>query len=390
MTITPMWLDVGQGGARFDDATANRVTSLVDRAIARHGARMDAVDRDRLQAFARKFDSLRAELQANAGHTQPVGAFARADSGLAAQRADSARKDAVDATAGLFLARDLEHRYADILREPRPVQNAFRLFPIDTTVPVGARTHTVRRVYGHGEVAVHRKGQSVPTITMSQGEEQFPVRHYATSFAFDIFELATSDFASFPLVAEAIRVARDLVEEFANRATWHGITNAGVYGIFNYPWLAKKGSAVAFDGTASASDVIAELVAIADYPVNTSKATFAPDTMVVSPRVRNYLFGTPRSTTTDTSIGKWFTDNHARIKVIEEAWELQGSGPGGTDGILVYRRDRLGIANVVPQAFTLLPTQRDGFDELTLAYMSHGGVIMRDVGNNLLAWVDAG
>ncbi len=377
MTITSMWLDVGQGGLRLDDQSAAKFQGLVDQAISRHGATLTAVDRERLRTFARKFDSLREEA--------PSGkAFARYDS------AKAERKDAVDATAGLFLARDLDHRYAEVLREPRPQPNAFRLFPIDSTVPVGARTHTVRRLYGHGEVTVYRAGVNVPTVTLSQAEEQFPVRHYVTSFLVDIFELASSDFAGFPLIAELLRLARDQVEAFANLAGWKGITTAGVYGIFNYPWLAKKISTIAFDGTAATADVIAELTAIASYPVVNSKSTFGPDTMVVSPRVRAFLFNTPRSTTTDTSIGKWFIDNHAQIKAIEEAWELQGAGPGGTDGILVYRRDRLGITNVLPQPFTLLPAQKEGFSELTLCYMSHGGVIMRDVGNNLLAWVDAG
>lgn len=301
------------------------------------------------------------------------------------------RGDSFSASAGLHMARQLEHIYAEVLREPFPLLNAWTLFPLDLTVPPGARTHTVRRVYQDGEAAVYRGGQSpIPRVGVSQQEEQFPVRHYVTSFVYSLFEQLSSQFANTALVSELLRTARDVLMEFANDKTWNGDSTNGIYGVLNYPWLPKKVVATAFDGSAAADDVLAELNDLANFPQEQSRSTFKPDTLVVSPRVRNFLMNTPRSATTDTTIGEfWLRTNSLGIKSIEEAWELQGVGPSSTDGVLFYRRDRLGIANVLPQPFTTLPVQSMGFEDTTFAYMSHGGVIMRDVGNNILGWVDA-
>lgn len=305
-------------------------------------------------------------------------AIRRTDSQLQRERRDS----------GLFLARDLEHVYQEVLREEFPVPNALRLFHTDTSVAPGARTHTVRRLYGHGEVSVHRAGQDIPRVGLSQREEQFPVRHYVTSFGVDIFEQASADFANFAAAAELLREARDIMLQFLSDMTWHGYETHGIFGVLNYPWLFKRllGAAVGPGSSLTPDQTLNLLHAIVNYPSEVSSTTFKPDTLVTSERVHNYLFNTPRTSTSDTTIGEYFLRTSKHIKTIEVAWELQAAGPGATDGILAYRRDRLGISNVIPQGFTTLPMQQLGFDQTTYAYMSHGGVIMRNVANNILGW----
>lgn len=340
----------------------------------------------RMQANAARMDSLLAQFR-----TDSPEAAKRLDSAISDSIAKVKRQDSFAVSAGFHMARQLEHVYADVLREPFPMQNAFTLFPMDTSVDPGARFHTVRRVYQDGEAAVYRAGnRGIPRVGVSQREEQFPVKHYVTSFVYSLFEQLSSQFANSNLVAELLRTARDILMEFANDKTWNGDSVNGLYGVLNYPWIDKKLVATAFDGTADADDVIAELNDLANFPQETSKSTFKPDTVVVSPRVRNYLMNTARSATTDTTIGEfWLRTNSLGIKNIEEAWELQAAGPGDTDGILFYRRDRLGITNVVPQPFSTLPVQAMGFEDVTFCWMSHGGVVMRDVGNNVLGWVEA-
>lgn len=380
MIHSTLVLDAASGGL-FDATLADSLDSGIRSAVASYGASIGAVDKARLVATAAKFDAM---VRQNADLADRV--KRRMDARRADAKARGQRTDAFDATAGLFLARELEYRYAELLREPHPRPDAFELFPIDTSVPVGARTHTVVRAYDSGEVKVVRTGEDIPTVSQSRQEEQFPVRHYATSIAIDIFELASADFANWPIYAEKLRVARDKILEFGNRATWYGLESHGLYGITNYPWLAKAVSAVDF-GSASADAQLTELRRLGNWSKLNSQAVFAPNACVMSPRMREHFAGTRLTSVNDTTILEFFLRHHATIDTVEESPFLQGVGPGSTDGILFYRRDRLGISNVVVQPFTTLPIERQGFDQRTIAYMSHGGVVMRDVGNNLLAWV---
>jgi hypothetical protein len=342
----------------------SRLFNALTRIRAKYGDRIDAIDRHRM-----------------AQHAELV--------------VEDVRNDAADPTQGLFFARQLEHIYAEVLREPRPMQNALRLFGIDTTVKPGAKYHTIRRVYADGEAAVYAgRGESIPRVGMSKKEETFPVRHYVTSFVLDIFEMAAGVFANIQLATELLRIARDIIEEFINWQTWYGDVENGLFGVLNYPWIRKKVIATPFNETADPDEILRELHRFVNFPSDSQRQAFKPNVLVLSPRVLNYISQTPRSDTTDTTILGHFMANTKTITRVEEAHELQNDEqnpipgvPPGRDAMLAYRDDRRGIQNVMPQTFTTLPTQEMGFEQVTFAYASHGGVVMRDVGNNIIGYV---
>lgn len=371
MTASPLvHLDLPGGGtdnqrvnmAQLLGTDTHRVGGVIGRILAKYGDRIDAIDKYRADAHSSRFTE---------------------------------RTDAANPSQGLHFARDLEHMYAEVLREPRPLQNALRLFPIDTSVPRGAKFHTIRRTYGDGEVKVYRgRGEKIPRVGISQKEETFNVRHYVTSWVCDIFELAASGFANLDQQAELLRTARDIMDDFANWQTWYGDDENGLPGVLNYPWIRKKAIATPFVAGSDPNDIIRELHRLVDFPYNSQRQAFKPEVLVLSPRVHSFLKQTRIGPDTDKTILSQFLDTNAHITRVEEAHELQNDVdepipgvPAGQDVILAYRADRLGISNVVPQPFTTLPTQELGFEMTTFAYMSHGGVIMREVGNNIIGYV---
>lgn len=291
--------------------------------------------------------------------------------------------------AGVNFARDLDFIRKTVIEEKYAVPNAMRLFRADTSVPVGARSHWVRRGHESGEAAIYRTGMAIPRASVSSDEEEFPVRHIVDAFDVDQFEQDSSGFAGSNTLGRKSRAARNLLVQRMNRLIWYGSEEHGLYGVMNYPWLSKLVSSVAYDGSDSADDVIADLNKWADYASNSSNAVFSPNRMVTSPRVRNYLMSKPRSATTDTTIGRFFLDNNnPGITQIDSAWELQGTGPGGTDAILFYRDDVESLAYVPVGGMSMLPVQREGFTDTVYMYQSFGGVIMPDVGNNLEVFVE--
>ncbi len=299
-----------------------------------------------------------------------------------------ARNDAEG--AGVFMARDLEHRYAEVLKEPLPPMTGFTLFPQDRSVPVGAKTHTMRRLRTSGEAMVHGGQGGVPKVSLSQVEQEANVRHYVDGFEYSLFDAQSAGFANFALVTEKLAAARLICMLFANEKIWKGDNANGIWGILNYPWLAKYVLATRFDGSATPDAVVTALNAFVAYPKDTSGATMAPNRLAVSPRIYTYLTSTPRASGTDTTIAEFFLKSNAvGITKIDVAPELQGAGPGGTDGMLAYNDGPLGVRNVIVQDFTPLPSEARGFVTETNCYMSHGGILMPDVGNNVLGWAEA-
>ena len=303
-------------------------------------------------------------------------------------RKNGVRTDALGPAGGMHMPRQLEHIHARVLEEKHRTPNGLTQFAVSSEVPVGARTHTVRRFLEDGEAAVYRRGHNIPRVGLGQVEEEFPVRHYVTSFASNHFESLSSGFANTSEEERKMRTARKVLERFWNEKIWNGDDDHGIYGIKNYPYLARKVAAFALNSSSTPDQILGELNDAANYPQETSGSVFAPNRMVTSERGRNYLMNTRIGSVNDTTIGEFFVKNNEFINAIESAHEMKDFGGTGVDGILFYNDDADGISNELVQGITPMPAQIFGFESVTYVYMSHGGVIMRDSGNNILLLIE--
>lgn len=322
-------------------------------------------------------------------HGRPCNAADFAFRADAAEIGGRVRADAFGGS-GMAPARSLEYVHARVLEEKMPTPNGQALFSIDASIPLGARSHTVRRVSEYGEAVVYKAGEEVPRVGVSQAEEQFPVHYVAVGMSLDIFDRASSDFGNLGVAERMMRAARRAIERKINRLIWYGSKSANLYGVLTYPWLAKSVSGVAFDGTDTAAAMLAELHALAHWPADASLDVFAPEAVVTSPRVLRRLATTKRTTTTDETVLDAFLGDSTTIRAASGAWECQGVGPTTDyDAMLFFRRDADSIRTMLSTPFSLLPPERRGFEDLSYAFAQFGGVVMGDVGNAYLVWVKA-
>jgi hypothetical protein len=317
----------------------------------------------------------------------------RIDSALRQMQIDETRSDGFSANAGFHLARQLEFIHTEVLEEKFAMPTSMELFTVDESVPVGARSHTVQRVYGHGEARVYRgPGHEIPRVGVTQRDETFDIRHIVAGYAWDIFEAASSNFANSGLLAKLARRARDAILELANRIFW-GLTGEqhGLYGVLNYPWLNKKVIATGFSRATVEADpdaILGELHDLVNFPHEYSKSTFQPTHLVMTNAVHDVLSSVRFGAGSDTTILEHFLKNSAHIQGVEIAWELEDAGGTGVDGMLAYRKDSRGIQLVMPQGITQLPVQTRGLESEIINYMSLGGALMEDVLNNVLGYAD--
>jgi len=313
--------------------------------------------------------------------------FLRAVAGQLAQITAN-RADNATVGTGLFTARELEHRYTQILEERLPPLSALRLFPSgDFGVPPGAKTHTKKRVSHSGQAKVYRAGMEVPTVDHAAEEESFPTAHYVIGGAWDLFDEQAAQFGGFPLRPAKIQAMRDALLRLMNSRTWYG--EGRFQGVLNYKWLRKQVIATPFNEASTTTAILRALNRFVAYPYHATKTVMRPNRLVVSPRVRQYLAETPMSVDNSSTILELFLQRQPEIKVVDEALELQEpvGGPTGLDGMLAYRDDAGGIANVIVQAPTFLPEEQAGFGRRVFAYATHGGVTMDDAGANVLGYV---
>ncbi len=312
------------------------------------------------------------------------------------QDSQRVRRDSANATAGVALARDLEFTFSEVEREEYAPMSALELFYIDSSVPEGYEWQRITRVYRHGEVQeiTGAEAQEVTArVKVSVAEERFPVRHYATSTQHSFFQGMSERVRATNVsqLREEMLASREVLMEHANYRTWHGNPVTGQYGVLNYPWIEKYVIAEAFTDATAWEDIKDALMRFVARPFINSKGLRRPDALAVSPRIYELLHRKTRAAgANEISVAKWFLENNtAGIKRIDFAHELQGVGPGGTDAMIAYRRDRRSIANNIINPFGRIPLQLIGLTYFNFMYLSHGGVIMRDVRSNVIGYVTA-
>jgi len=371
--------------ARIESAVANAL-------LWRHNQRMDSHGpirhEDAIDAYARSVDADALQALGSRGWSPPP------------EMLDDARRaDALPSGSGIVI-RDLEYVRSEVLDEALPALNAERLFRADASVPLGATSHVMQRWVTSGEAQIHRGGSSVPLAGAGKVEERFPVVYVVCAVSTNFFQALSVNYAGLRTFQAESMAARRLVQERLNRLYWGGDVGTGLKGVLNYPHMSKMVIPTLFDGTATGAAVVASLSDMVGTPRILSKQVFYPNRIAVSETIHQYLYQTQFASGTDTSIAEYFIRGQVGkpngIKVIEAVHELEADSdemtrsgaPAGYHGILSYRDDLSATRRVVVQEPTWLPLVQNGpFDTLHVMFAATGGMVMPDVGANVLAFV---
>lgn len=364
----------------------------LDQIAAEMGGRVDG---DSIYEFHRRLDAEAIGRHLQSGRQLPRGL-------LEQWRADQAEQgihlDAQPFGGGGVVAfpNELEFIRARELEQVRAPLNAVRLFPADRSVPVGAQEHGWYRRVGRGEAVVTRGDtQNYGHAQTGRVKETRPILYVVCSVRQTYFEMLATDYAGVNQYGADLRQAYRLVDERVNDILWSGFTPAQVFGALNHPQLLKKALNVTIggSGTSSPQAIAAAIQSLIDAPATLSGETMQPTILAVSPKIYRWLAQTQYSTATDTTILKWIEqgqDATNGIRRIVKVQELAGIGPNGEDGLLAFREDVDALANVeVLPTMTMPVYQATALSWLTLVIAATGGVVMPDVGHNILGLATA-
>jgi hypothetical protein len=279
---------------------------------------------------------------------------------------------------GYGLARMLEYIVPKVLEEQYEPLNAMRLFTVDSSIPEGPTTFTVRRRKQYGEWRYGGGNESAPTGSLSLEEKSFKINPAIHAVRLNIHAQRSAQYMGLNLESELRRVAQETSQEFLNGRAWQNAMT-GMSDVLNYPFIPRITAAAAFnDSTASADTILSELHGAANFCAARSKGRFGPTRMILDRRLHDYLATRYRSNLVSESILEAFLAKNPYIKSVEIADELDGISPlisgGGVPGSVILF-DRPGeIKHVLPKGVTALPAQRDGYDIVIPMYLLHGGI----------------
>jgi len=287
------------------------------------------------------------------------------------------RKDSLLAgtPAGVFFEQQITHIQAEVYRAKVPRRRAFDLIPADMNFHPGAQSFKVRMFESVGEAKVIGPHSSdLPLVGLRGVEQTFPFKTIGVAYETSWDEIQAGMMAGTPLDPEKGVAARLAVEQLQNRLAWDGDETIGFHGVLNHPNIPRVILPDGIDSGTSAANIILYLNSIVNAVEEASEHTESPTVMALATDAYSYITSTPRSTTSDTTIAKYFLDNNPSIQRLEKVPEFNGKGPAGEDLIWVYSPEPRIIRRPTPLAFTQFPVQPKGLVNLTPCVARQGGI----------------
>lgn len=306
----------------------------------------------------------------------PVGQF-----GAIGERSRST----LDANETAFFERQLEFvksRTYDIkYAELRAVQ----LIPVSTEAGSGSETITY---YTYDQTGLAKLiasyADDLPRSDITGKRNVSNVHSIGNSYGYSVQEIRAAMQAGLPLQQRKAIAARRAHDQQINTIAFFGNAAAGLPGFLNNANVSR--SIIANDGAGAATtfvsktadQIIRDLNLIANAIATLTLDVEQPDTMLLPLAQHSYIMSTPRSTTTDTSIMKWFLANQLFIKNIERVNECKAAGTlGGTlDVCVAYKKDEEHLTLELPQPFEQFPEQPRNLEFIVPCHSRIGGVLI--------------
>lgn len=215
----------------------------------------------------------------------------------------------LDAKASAYLAKELEYiknkvyeiEYDDLMFDS--------IFSVKTEVNPGANT-IVRQIMDHAGKAKRMNGHAgdLPRVDVTKSEIRNPVILLADSYGYNIDEIEAGAMTGLHLNVERAKVARRKIEEEMNEIAWFGDVPTGILGFLTNPDIGSGNAAAAWS-TLTPAALLAEVNKMFTAVITASRGKKKGKKLLLDPTERNRLFTTPRSDTSDTTLGMFLVNN---------------------------------------------------------------------------------
>lgn len=285
----------------------------------------------------------------------------------------------LDASGIAFLQRNLEVVKSRVFEVKYPELTFRKAFPIDNSVPPGADT-VVAQHYGIAGSAkvISGSAHDIPRVDINAAETTYPVKMIADSFSYTIKEIKSAQMAGVPLNQKKANAARYILEKTLNRIAFSGDPATNLLGLFTDPNVPEGNATTGGWPTATAAQIIADVLTAVNKVYDDSLGVEIPDTMLISPAAYSILTSEPAGTTSDKTVYNWLLENipffGGNKNAIIPCPECIDASDTTTDVLVVMSRNSEKLEYCIPEEINFLPEQPTGLEFVVPAYAQTSGL----------------
>jgi hypothetical protein len=328
----------------------------------------------------------------------PVSAAAQAR--FDSTRAFVAQTARLDANESAFVARALLFVEAETYNTLLPPLEGRKFVPVDGSAHPGAK-FTSYKQYTRTGVArlVTERGMDLPRSSLYVKEFFHQFYRLGMSYGYTLDDLLAAQFSGQnggPALnidleeaigcREGIEKALDRIAAFGSAASsvlaLVGLgADVGMVGLLNNPNVTAYTIPVGASGSAlwsakTADEVLADLTGIVAAQVGSTYKVHTPDALICPITQLESIAGRSMGDGRSDTILSYFLKTNRHIKDVDSWQYLTGTGAGGTDQIVCYKRDKRMLRHMISQEFTQMPPQFENLEYLTDCTAKTAGVVI--------------
>jgi hypothetical protein len=284
------------------------------------------------------------------------------------------RFDRHDAATQAFIQQTLQYLSGRIVTTPFGPKRAAALIPLEGDVPEGAQEWGYDRVTHTGIAQwISSTATDIPFANMHSQRVMFPMRKLGVGYHVADDDVAAAMMSGMNVPANKAIAAREAVDRFENNVWISGDATVGMEGFINASNVTAGSVVTGTWASATPAQILADMHTVLQSIKVTTRQVYEADTIVLPIVQRGLIQTTPYSTGSDLTIEEYFLRNHRGVR-FEELAELDGAGAGGTDRMIVYKRDPQVLVAKYSVIFHAKPPQEQGYGYNVPCYGKIGGV----------------
>lgn len=287
-----------------------------------------------------------------------------------------------DSAQGAFVGEQLKFIKPKVYEKRYPEFKGRLFVPISHEVPPGAATFSYLQWDEVGAYEFYSAyATDAPVSDVRAQEFDSKVRELHGGTKWTLTEIENAMYAGVSLQDRKLLADRRASEQKIDDLIASGDTERGLKGFLNHDNVPRADVADNAGGTSKlwADKTPDEILEDLNEPVRKmildTNEREIPDTMLLPPTKREVIATTPRSDGSDKSILAWFLENNEHIKHVGTWHKLAGAGSGGTDRMVVYRRDEEVCTFEIPLEYMLLEPEFKALHVEQHSRLKVGGVI---------------
>lgn len=288
----------------------------------------------------------------------------------------------LDDNESIFFSRELEHVKATTYDVRYPMLKQRQLIPVSFA---GHPADEFVTYYQYDQVGMAKiirdYANDFPSIELLGKKFSSEIQGLGAAYQYSIQEIRAAAKTGKPLETAKANAARRAIMQKERDLAFYGSAEFNVPGWFsnaNIPDVAlTSGDWLA--GARTADQILVDLNKLANAPINNSKTTESPNTLILPVKYYTLISSTPRSSTSDTTILEYFLKNNPFINSVDWLAELDSANSGGNLARslgIVYDRNIEKFWLEIPQEFESFEPEKKGLAYKVPCHERCGGTIV--------------